>query len=100
VVLSLWGKERELRKFSDQIELGITQGWLHIQEPSTSDVRNLMTAVGGSFDLDQGEAETIVVAAEQAGRQTRLVIDEGEAFVFIQRALIGRGAAKNWTLNC
>ena len=100
VVLSPWVKERELRKFSDQIELGIEQGWLRVLEPSATEVRNLIAAVSGSFDLDQGEAETIVVAGQLAGRPTRLVIDEGEAFVFIQRALIGRGAARNWAVVC
>jgi predicted nucleic acid-binding protein len=100
VVISPWIKERELRRFSQQVDAGIEAGWLRVQEPSVTEVRNLINAVSRSFDLDQGEAETLVIASHQGGRPTTVVIDEGEAFVFVERLLIGRDAVKSWTLVC
>lgn len=100
VIISPWVRERELRRFSAQIDLGIEEGWLRVQEPSNTEVRGLREAVSGSFDLDRGEAETLVVAGHQASRPTTVLIDEDEAFRFVQHALIGRSSTRNWSLVC
>jgi predicted nucleic acid-binding protein len=100
VVISPWVKQRELRRFGKQVDAAIEAGWLRVQEPSAAEVRSLIYAVSHSFDLDQGEVETLVIASHQGGEPTTVVIDEGEAFVFVERLLIGRDAVKNWTLVC
>lgn len=99
VVISPWVADRELRQFSNQVRLAVDEGWLRILEPSETDVRNLIRAAG-SFELDRGEAETIVIAGYQDERPTTLLIEEGQAHVFVRDVLIGRAATRNWRLAC
>ena len=100
VLISPWVKERELRRFDDQVTSGLEDGWLRVEEPSATDVRHLVDAVSNVFDLDQGEAETLIIASHQEGLPTTVLIDEGEAFVFVEKVLLGRGSTRNWRLVC
>jgi len=99
VVISNWVADRELRKFRDQVNLGTAEGWLRVLEPSETEVRNLIRAAA-SFELDRGEAETLVIAGYQKGKPTSVLIDEGEAHVFVRTVLIGRESTRNWRLVC
>lgn len=100
VVISPWVRERELRRFTSQVDLGIAEGWLRVHEPSASEVRSLIESARDGFDLDRGEAETLIVAASQANQPTFVLIDEDEAFRFTRSVLIGRSATRNWSLVC
>lgn len=65
-----------------------------------TEVRHLITIGQSTYELDRGEAETLIVARHQAGRATSLLIDEGKAFRFVLRYLAGRGETSHWTLVC
>jgi predicted nucleic acid-binding protein len=100
LVISPWVRERELHRFSDQVDLGIAEGWLRVEEPGDSDVRGLMEAARSSVRLDRGEAETLIVAGYLAAPPTTILIDEGEAFRFVQDSLLGRPSTASWNLVC
>ena len=100
VVISPWVRERELRRFSAQVDLGIAEGWIRVEEPSISEVHNLMETVRSTARLDRGEAETLVVAGYQAVPPTTVLIDEDEAFRFVQDSLLGRPSTASWKLVC
>lgn len=100
VVISPWVRDRELRGYTDQVSFGIAEGWLRIQEPSTTEVRQLIAVSQSTYELDRGEAETLIVARHQPGRNTSVLIDEGKAFRFVLRFLAGRGETSHWTLVC
>ena len=100
VVLSPWVRERELRRFTSQVDLGIAEGWLRVHEPSTTDVRGLIEVARDAYRLDRGEAETLIVAGDQTNKPTIVLIDEDEAFRFTRNVLIGRSATRNWSLVC
>ena len=100
VFITPWIKKRELRRFSTQIDAAVSEGWLRVQEPSNTEVHALIEAASGFFDLDRGEAEALIVAGYQTGLPTTIVIDEDEAFRFVEERLIGRRSARRWRLVC
>jgi predicted nucleic acid-binding protein len=91
VVISPWVRERELRQYRSQVSRGVEEGWLRVQEPSATEVRQLIAIGQSTYELDRGEAETLIVARNQAGRATSVLIDEGNAFRFVLRGCVERG---------
>jgi predicted nucleic acid-binding protein len=100
VIITPWIKERELRRFSAQVDGAIEEGWLRVQEPSNTEVHALIKAASGFFELNRGEAEALIVAGYQADRPIVILIDEDEAFRFVGNRLIGRRFTRSWSLVC
>jgi len=65
-----------LRAYAGQVDAAIEAGWLHVVTPSRTLVGELIKFSG----LDQGEAESIVVASQLDHPGMRLLLDEGESF--------------------
>lgn len=80
IYISPWVRGSELRSVSQQIDLGIAKGWLHEETPSKTNVDMCMRLTG----LDQGEAESIVLAGELNLPEMQLLLDEGRASKWIQ----------------
>ncbi len=79
----------ETRRWRDQLEEAQAQGWLRIDTASATEVEELQR----HSDLHGGEAETIVLAGYSAharGANTRVLIDENSAFLYVQRIIRGR----------
>ncbi len=81
IYISPWVKQAELRAYAGQVDAAIEAGWLHVVTPSRTLVGELIKFSG----LDQGEAESIVVASQLDHPGMRLLLDEGRAFAWIQR---------------
>jgi hypothetical protein len=81
IFITPWVRDRELRSISAQVEVAVAEHWLRVAVPSATVVNDLMRL----YDLDQGEAESIVAAGELDQPNMQLLLDEGPAFEWVQR---------------
>jgi predicted nucleic acid-binding protein len=77
----------ELGRLRGQVETEIEHGWIRVETPSMSQVAQLRR---GAPELDQGEAELLALFVTLGTQDSRLLIDEGNAYQFVSRALKNR----------
>ena len=77
----------ELGRLRPQIETEIERGWIRVETPSMSQVA---LPKKGAPELDQGEAELLALFITLGTSNSRLLIDEGNAYQFVRGALKNR----------